>query len=200
MFSLSKELCAGISIIISLSGYVYYYYSVFKGKCRPHAFTWLIWAIIVFIAFLAQYSTNGGVGAFPTLLISLLCLGAAILGWFFGEKNIKTIDYIFLISAFFTLPLWYFTNSPLWSVVALVIIDAIGFLPTIRKSFSKPQEENIYTFTMMATSNIFTAMAMEDPNLVNLMFPVYLVIINISFVFYLFLRRRITQIEIISSV
>ena len=34
--------------------------------------------------------------------------------------------------------LWYVLEDPLWTVLVLTVVDSVGFIPTVRKSYHAP--------------------------------------------------------------
>ena len=49
-----KTILGIIAVIIALAGYVPYFRDIFRGKTKPHAFSWLVWASLTGIAFFGQ--------------------------------------------------------------------------------------------------------------------------------------------------
>ena len=88
-----------------------------------------------------------------------------------------------------SLPLWYFTSNPLWSVIILTTVDLLGFVPTFRKSYSQPYTEQLTFFNLMASRNIIIIIALENYSLTTLMFPAATAIACILFVLMVLIRR-----------
>ncbi len=63
-----------------------------------------------------------------------------------GERQITRSDWFSLILGFMAIVLWVFTQSALWSMVLVTVIDVLGFFPTFRKSWKKPQQESLVNF------------------------------------------------------
>jgi uncharacterized protein with PQ loop repeat len=49
-----KELLGMIAIALTLVAFLPYIRSIFRGKTRPHVFSWVIWGSTTFVVFLAQ--------------------------------------------------------------------------------------------------------------------------------------------------
>ncbi|MFH1158498.1 MAG: hypothetical protein V1721_06405 [Pseudomonadota bacterium] len=184
-----KEIWAGLAILLMTVAYIPYFYFIFKGCVRPHAFSWLIFFIQTFIAFLVQCATKAGIGAWPTLLSALICLAVCIAGFRTGKKDIHRSDYIALLAALLALAIWYLTNDPLWSIIIIVIVDTAGYFPTFRKAYAKPHEEGFLTFLLMGISNTFMTLAVENPTLTNVLFPAHMAVLDLGLAGYLLWRR-----------
>ena len=60
-----KELLAAAAIVLTFAMFVPYILSIHAGRTKPHAFSWIIWALATFVVFLAQLADRGGPGAWP---------------------------------------------------------------------------------------------------------------------------------------
>lgn len=185
-----KILTAIISIMMTVTGYFYYIRDVFAGKTKPHAFTWLVWTALTAIAFAGQLSDNGGPGAYVTGLTSAISFIIFILAIKRGEKNITTSDKLNLLGAVFALVLWSWTNNPLWSVILITIVDLLGFLPTIRKSYHKPHEETLISYVLAGLKFALAIVALDNYSLVTWLYPASLVAADVLFVTMLLVWRK----------
>jgi len=185
-----KTSLAVIAIIMTIVGYFFYFKDIFANKTKPHAFTWLVWASLTAIAFLGQISANAGPGAWvtgTTAVISFIVFGLSINK---GEKDITRSDKLSLLGAGIALALWPITNDPLLSVILITIIDFLGFVPTIRKSYRKPHEETMISYLLAAIKFMLAIIALDNYTVVTWLYPASLVIANILFVSMLVTRRR----------
>lgn len=190
-----KVIVAGVSILMTLAGYFYYFRDIFAGKTKPHAFSWLVWASLTTIAFAGQLSDNGGPGAWVTgvtAAISFVIFGLAIKK---GEKNITITDKLSLLAAAFALVLWFFTSDPMWSIILITIVDFLGFLPTIRKSYHKPHEETLIAYVFAGLKFVLAIIALDHYSLVTWLYPASLVAANLFFVLMLLSRRKRLAVE-----
>lgn len=185
-----KIVLALISVSMTLVGYSFYFKDIFAKKTRPHAFSWLVWASLTAIAFAGQVSDNAGPGAWVTAItatISFIIFGLALK---LGEKNITKSDKLSLGAAIFALMFWFFTKDPLLSVVVITIVDFLGFLPTIRKSYRKPYEETLIHYVLAGLKFVLSILALENYTLVTWLYPASLVAANLFFVVMLIVQRK----------
>lgn len=186
-----KEILSIVAIVLTLVAFLPYIRSIIAGTTKPHVFSWVIWSTTTFIIFLAQLSDDGGAGAWPLGVSSIISLYVAILAYKKkADITITRLDVVFLISAMGALPVWYFTSDPLWVVVILTSIDVMGFGPTFRKAYRKPFEEQLRFFAVMATREVFVVMAFENYSVTTLLFPVVMSSTTWIFITMVLYRRR----------
>lgn len=167
-----KLIFSGMAIVLALVGFVPYIALIIRGKIKPHVFSWVIWGITTTVIFFAQLEAEGGVGAWPMGLSGLVTIVIAILAyWKRGDSTITRADWGFLVAAIASLPLWYFTNDPLWTVVILTTIDMIGFGPTFRKAYHRPFEDSRLFFIIMILRNACSVVALEAYSVTTVLFP-----------------------------
>ena len=188
MFNI-KLILGSIAIIVALVGYVPYFRDIFIGRTKPHVYSWLIWSILMGIGFFGQILNKGGTGAWVTGISALISVFIFLLALKKGEKNITLLDKLSLIGAFIAMGLWYLTNNPLSAIILIMIIDALGFFPTFRKSYHKPNEETMFTYFTSGLKFAIALFALESYSLITYLYPLYLVLANWSFVGMIIIRR-----------
>lgn len=194
MDDLTKEFLSIIAIIITFIAFIPYIRSIHQGKTKPHMFSWIIWASVTFIVFLAQLADKGGAGAWPIGVSGIITLYVAIIAYLKkSDIQITNKDRLFFIIAITALPLWYFTSNPLWAVVILTTIDLIGFAPTFRKAYNHPYEEQLLFFGLMAIRNLISIMALENYSLTTILFPAATALACILFIQMTIIRRIIIK-------
>ncbi len=142
---LSHELLGILSVVAVMIGNLFYIVGIFQDKVKPHPFSWFIWSILSAVAFAAQFSEGSGAGAWAIGVSALSCIVFAALGLRASSRvYIEKADWFFLVSALATIPVWYLTGNPLWSVIMISFIDAMAFIPTFRKAYFNPETESVY--------------------------------------------------------
>jgi len=185
-----KEIFSAIAIAITFIAFIPYIRSIHQGKTKPHAFSWIIWASVTLIVFLATLTDKGGAGAWPIGVSGLITLYVAFLAYNKkSDRKVSNIDWIFFTLAMLSIPLWYFTSNPLWSVVILTTIDLLGFAPTYRKAYSYPNEEQLTFFNLIASRNLIAIVALENYSLITVLFPAATALACILFVTMVLIRR-----------
>ena len=184
-----KEILAGIGIIIGFISYFSYFRSIFFGQTKPHLFSWFIWAVINWTAFFAQLTKGGGAGAWITGANAALCTAVAIIATFRGEKNITKTDWMCLAGASLGIVGWILTKNPLTAVVLVSLTDCFAILPTFRKAYHKPYEENAFAFGIDLVKFILELIALKSFNLTTALFPIT-ILVNDSLLVSMILFRR----------
>lgn len=186
-----KETLGTASLLLAIIGFIPYLIDIFKMKTKPHAFSWLVWAVLSVIAFAVQITNNGGPGSWLNGMTAIITFSIFLLSLKYGEKNILTVDWLSLLFAAFALVLWFITKDPLISVILISLIDAVGgFFPTFRKSISNPYEETAILYLIYAASLTLSLAALTTFSLVNALYPASFVVINLAMASFLFVRRR----------
>lgn len=167
-----KGILSAIAILLTIGALFLYIVSIVRGAIRPHVFSWVIWGLTTFVIFLAQLDDGGGYGAWPIGVSGTLTICIALLAY--GKRTDITVtrmDWLFFITALSSLPLWYLTTDPLWSVIVLTVVDLLGFGPTIRKSYAEPYSESMMFFSVFMIRNLIVIGALGNYSLTTVLFP-----------------------------
>jgi hypothetical protein len=180
-----------IAAVLVVAGYVTYFKEVIFGGTKPHAFTWLIWGILNAVTFFAATSKGAGAGAWPigaSAGLNFIIFGISLSK---GEKRISRFDTACLIAAFLGIAVWAITANPLWSVIIVIIVDQVGFIPTFTKAYRRPSEESVTIFILSCVSALVSLFAISTINLVTILYPVTFFISDALFVFVVLYRRSL---------
>lgn len=179
-----------IAVILEIVANFPYIRDILAKKTKPHFFTWLIWTLLTWISFFILVSEGAGVGAWVTGITALTCLVILCLSFFFGERKITILDWVCLMLAFFALVLWKNANDAFLAMIIIVMIDTLGFIPTFRKSFSKPYEETLSTYLLVTGKHVLTLVALQTYTPTTILYPSVLFLSNFLFVLMLTTRRK----------
>lgn len=169
--------------------YVFYIREIFSGKTHPHAFSWLIWALVAAVVFLAQVTEGAGTGAWVTGFTMVICSVIALLAIRRGEKRITMTDWISFIGALAAIPVWRMTADPFYAVLLVVLIDALGFYPTFRKSWNKPEDETLIAYALNGFAFLLSLFALDQLNGTTALYPAFVAVANGAFVIMAMGRR-----------
>jgi hypothetical protein len=179
-----------IATIIAVVSYVPYIRDIKRGKTKPHAFSWLIWSLLAYIAGFAQLKAGGGVGSSVALVTATISLWISFIAYKDGSVRITTGDWISLAAALAAIPIWLITKQPLLSVVIVSIIDVVGFWPTIRKSYNAPEQETLATHWLSTVKHCLTIAAQQRYNWTTVLYPASLAVTTGLSVIMLLVRKR----------
>lgn len=186
-----------IAVILTFAGYVPYIRDTFRGKTKPHVYSWFVWGLVAAIAFSLQISDKAGPGAYVTLAAAIMLLFIAFLGLKYGEKNITFTDNVFLGLSVIAVLLWLVAKQPVISVVLVTMIDLLAFAPTIRKSWSKPYEETLMSYMINNIRFTLAILALGRFTIITAFYPVLMLISGAMFCLFLFVRRK--QVKVIDK-
>ncbi len=184
-----QEIFGLVAFLIGLWGTGVYVASIFRGETRPHVYTHLVWGLVTLIAFLGQLADHAGPGAWALGITAAACLFQAGLALKWGEKNITRGDKLSLVAAFVAVVPWMMTDDPLLSVVLASVISGVAFFPTIRKSWTKPDEENLTAYMIANVKLGLSLVALTHFTVTTLVYPVSSIVINTAFVLLCVSRR-----------
>ena len=121
------------------------------------------------------------------------CVVIAVLGIITnGILSFERFDIGCLIFAGGGLGLWYIFNSPAIAIVAVIIIDVIAGLPTLRHVWKTPQEETLVEFLMAGAASCLTVLAATSMEITAIAYPLYILIFDGTIATIIILRRRRT--------
>lgn len=183
------EIFGGIAVLLNLSTAIPYFVGVYKKTNKPHFITWLIWTLSTLVVFIAQLVSNAGPGAWMSFVGICTCGAAMIVGLICGEKTITRGDWICLILTLLAILLWFFTHNPFYAVILITLIDVIGYYPTFRKSWSKPDEEPALPYALGTVGRLFGIAALSSFQPVNWIYNVAVIAANSSLIVWLMMRR-----------
>ena len=173
-----KLTLALIATAIAIAGNVPYLYDILKKRVQPHPYTWLVWSIVSCVTFFGQWVKGGGVGAIPTGVSELFTIIIFFFSLRYGFKNIVRTDTYFLIIALLGLIPWAITKDPTISVIIVVSMDVVAFIPTLRKTWRHPRTETPLLFSMNVLRHILTLFSLEAYNIATTLHSVAMIVTN----------------------
>ena len=186
-----KEILGLIAVAMTFIAFIPYIRSIKQGKTKPHVFSWVIWGLTTFVVFLGQIADGGGAGTWATGVSGLITIYVAFLAYRNkADTHITATDWVFFTIALCSIPLWYFTSSPLWTIVILTTIDAFGFAPTFRKSYYKPFDEQLSFYVWMAVRNVVAIAALMHYSTITVLFPAVTGFLAVLFIVMVVVRRK----------
>jgi hypothetical protein len=179
-----------LALVIAVISYTIYITHTLKGWTKPHAITWLVWALLNGFVFGEQMVAGAGPGAWVTggaAIANLLIAGLAL---FKGERSITYLDWLCLALTAVLLLSWQSIDDPSIAVLLAIAIFMIGFIPTLRKSARSAHEETATTFALNGIKFFLAVAALSTISVATVVYPLVLGTVNISFAIYLVWARR----------
>ncbi len=179
---------AGVLTVISALPYII---DILKNKTKPNPVSWLTWTILGVVGAYAAYSAGEVNTAIFSLTTSAETLIIVILGYFKSKFKYEKFDIYCQVGALSGLLLWWIFDSPLLAIFAVIIIDFIGALPTLRHCLKKPFEETWQAFAIASIGGFFAILSLHQYNLASFSYPIYIFLINIVYVLFIIRGRKI---------
>lgn len=187
-----KIAIAIIAAILAFIGNISYLKDIFKGRVRPHPYTWFIWSIVSMTTFFGGLAKGAGIGALPTgvaesftIIIFLFSLKELFKG---TAGRIRMIDNFFLAACLLGLIPWALTKDPTISVITVVVIDLMAFVPTLRKTWSHPETEKPLLYEMNVARHILTLCSLQTYNIATMLHSIAMICTNSLMTF--FIKRK----------
>lgn len=185
-----KTIIAIFTVILVFYAYIPYIIGILKKKTVPHVFTYFIFGLSTSIIYFLQVKGGAGVGAWVTLFSALFCTFIFFLSLKIGDKDITFSDITFLILALVSLFFWLIAKQPILAIVLIVLVDILGFIPTIRKSWNRPYTETLSLYTISTFRHGLVIFALERFNILTLLNPIVWTLVNGIFALILITRRK----------
>jgi hypothetical protein len=190
-----KEILAIVAAIMAFVGNISYLRDVFRGNVIPHPYTWFVWSIVSMTTFFGGLAKGAGIGALPTGIAEGFTIIIFIysLKYVFQGKagHIRKIDNYFLLICLVGLVPWAITKDPTLSVVIVVIVDVIAFIPTLRKTWKNPKTEKPLLYQMNVSRHILTLFSLEAYNIATTFHSITMILTNS--IMTLFIKRKDKQ-------
>lgn len=170
-----------------------YYWALYKRQAKPHLFTWINWGLCTAIAAFAQFKVGGGYSAIFLAVVAGNCFLIGALAIFIGEKNITRSDWITFVLALLAIVLWQLTSNPVAALLTVILIDVLAYYPTFRKSWQKPWDEPVVSYSLAFLHYLLSALAVPAYTLNTLLYPTFLAMLELGFVLYLLWRRAVIK-------
>ncbi len=171
-------LMATVAVALAVIGNVPYLYKVIKGEVQPHPYTWAIWSIVSLVTVFGQIQKGAGIGAIPTAASEVFTVIIFLLSIKYGFKNIQKKDTIFLVIALLGLIPWMIFKDPTISVIVVVAIDCVAFIPTLKKTFTHPETETSILYISNVLRHILILLLIENYNIATSLHSVTMVVTN----------------------
>jgi hypothetical protein len=182
MFDVIKNVAAILAVGIALVAYIPYLIDMFRGKNKPHLYTWIsIFLVTVVVAYI-QLIGGAGVGAIPTI-VGVGVNGVVLFYCFkFGTKDIVFIDKICLaISVVGVITYALLHNLPVISLAIVTVAEIISFIPTFRKTRNNPYSESLPSYYLIILKSGLILVALEAYNLLTVSYSVLWIAVFVVF-------------------
>lgn len=177
-----------VATLMAIAGNIPYLIDVVRGTVRPHPYTWFVWSIVSCVTFFGGLVKGSGWGALPTGAAEIFTIIIFLFSLKYGFKYIEKKDTYFLVIALLGLIPWALTKDPTLSVMIVVTIDIIAFIPTLRKTSRHPHSETWTLYSMNVTRHVLTLFSLSSYNIATMLHSIAMIFTN-SYMTYLILQK-----------
>ncbi|MEI8062347.1 MAG: hypothetical protein WCG97_03565 [bacterium] len=187
-----KIILALIAAVLAIVGNVSYLKDILKGNVKPHPYTWFIWSIVSMTTFFGGLAEGAGIGALPTGIAESFTIIIFLfsLKYLFKRQtgHIRKIDNYFLAACLIGLVPWALTKDPTISVIVVVSIDVLAFVPTLRKSWDHPHTERPLLYEMNVARHVLTLFSLGAYNIATMLHSIAMICTNTAVT--VFVKRK----------
>lgn len=189
-----KILAASVATFIAITAYIPYLIDMFRGKNKPHLYTWISYFLVTITVAVIQVMGGAGLGAIPTILSAIVNAVILFFCFRFGTKDITPLDKICLglsvagITAFIVLH-----NRPLLALAIVTAAEITSFIPTFRKTYNDPYSESLPSYFLSLVKLVLILIALDTYNLLTASYSVLWIIVFLAFLAMVYQRR--TQVK-----
>lgn len=188
-----KLALALIASVLAVAGNVPYLRDVWRRRVQPHPYTWFVWSLVSAISLAGQYAKGAGVGAIPTAISESFTILIFLFSLRYGFRNIQRVDTVVLCCALLGVVPWLVTRDPTWSVVIVVLIDVIAFIPTLRKTWTTPSSETPILFGANVLRHILTLLSLQTYNVATTLHSIAMIATNTLMTGIIMGRTRVRE-------
>lgn len=164
--------------ILSLAAFVPYVISTIrKPTTRPNRATWWIWTLVGVLIAYGNYAEGVRSGIWLPISYIIGPTVLAIVSLRHGEGGWTRLDRFCLLGALLSIVFWTLTRDSLGALLVNILIDALGALPTIKKSYRNPEAEDPIFWYLAFAAALLNLFAVESSSFSHLVYPVYMVLL-----------------------
>lgn len=177
-----KTLFGILPLILGVPSYAHYLRSVYQRKTVPHMYSWLIWAILAGISYIAQIHGHAGPGAWNTGFTAIVCFIVFVLATRYGERKLNRLDMLLLTMAFISVVALLLIDNKVFAVLLTTVAASIGFMLTIKKAYHHPDQEDKTTFLLNSLRNLISLFALNTISFITFFYPFCMMLANFAVV------------------
>lgn len=173
---------------LSFLAFCLYIYTTLRGDTKPNRATWWVLTLVGVMISASYY----GEGARHTIWVSVSYIVGpfivAVLSVRYGEGEWEQLDKWCVAAAITSAVVWYAFKSPLVALQMNIAMDFVALIPTIKKSYFRPDGEDRIAWALESFSGVINIIALERWTIGLAFYPLYLLVMN-SLVTLLLFRR-----------
>ncbi len=179
---------------LNLIGSYRYCRAILAGRVQPNLITWIMWALAPLIGVAAELYSGVTWAVLPVFMAGFgpLCITCVALLSHHSTWALRPHDYACGAFSLLALILWLITKDPDIAILFAVLGDGVALLPTLLKTWTRPDTETPVPFALAICSALSAFLAIEQWSFASVAFPLYLVLANGIMVLTIERRRFLT--------
>lgn len=174
-WSLVQATAGAAAGVLSLAAFAPYALSAIRNpNKRPHRATWCIWTLVGILLAIGNYSNGVRAGIWLPLSFILGPALLAIISLKHGEGGWSLLDRFCITGALVSAGIWWMTDDPFLMLLINIGIDALGAIPTIKKSYHEPEAEDPIFWYLASAATALNLVAIETWSVAAAVYPVYM--------------------------
>lgn len=164
---------------IGLVGVAFYALDTIRGKTQPNRVTWLLWAVAPLLAFAVEIDKGVGLRSLLTFTVGfgpLVVFGAS----FVNPRSVwklTRLDYVCGALSIGGTIGWLITRQGLVALAAAVVADALAGVPTVVKSWRRPESESASVYVGSCINAVITLLTVKHVTAYVVTFPLYIAVL-----------------------
>ena len=185
-----------VASLLPLIGSVTYIRSIFKGKTVPQRMTRLLMLVISALAFISLWADGDTSGIWLALASLVQAAIIWLLSFRYGMGGRDRLDILCFILCFAGIGLWWVSGDALIGLLAFIVADFVAVIPSLVKTVRLPHTELalFYLLDVVASGLI---VLVGPYSWQALLYPTYLLAINLAFVMVIRWPRAVTETDTI---
>jgi hypothetical protein len=188
-----KLFFAIIGALLAVAGNVPYLRDMFNKRIQPHPYTWFVWSIVSGVTFVGQVVKGAGFATIAFGVSEIFTIFIFIFSLRYGFKKIPKNDTYFLVVALLGIIPWFIFRDPTWSVIIMVSIDIIAFIPTLKKTWQAPRSESPILYGSNSLRHSFALLALSSYNIATMLHSIAMIITNTLMTIFIIKRKNNTR-------
>ncbi|MET1033242.1 MAG: hypothetical protein ABWX94_01975 [Candidatus Saccharimonadales bacterium] len=184
-----------IAVMLRLWSGASYFKATLNGTAQPSIVSWSFWSLTALIAFVVQLSRGSGPEAFVTLAIGLSPIAVCVAALYKGayRTSLQKSDKWCIALTSLGIMLWIISKNPLMALYMSILADIFSSIPTILKSYRKPQSEHPAAYVLSVISMGITLLTVTNWQITNWLFTAYILAINCTYLFTIFILSKLRR-------
>lgn len=181
--------------LISFLNMFRYMYAIRRDGIRPSLTYWWLAEVAMILIAVSSWAS----GDRTTLWIAVAYASTQVIilamALRYGYDGMTRLDRWLFVLAGLSVLLWWYTKNPLYTLVINVGIDAMSYIPLIKKSWNNPKSEDLTYWAIAGFASVLNMFAIRELSFEAVLYPWYLGIVNASVFAILYFHKQKTLLE-----